>query len=392
MPDDVQVMDRISQANSFFVRNVSGLRCSWEISRIGLLSFDIPLADLPAQAVPPERLVRKWVKYVHPTAGPWGGVIQSINVQNGIVSIDAESWGAMLRGVLTRSVTKTDIFGAVAEVINGVSGLTGITFGSFSTTEAGQADNYPVTNPNQEADFYVNGQDIYESFLPEVLDVLYRESGWRASLRGLGWTIDPDTRVMNVDFTIGRNLVQTVTLQDRRDSIDSGWTDDAEDLYNHVTVKAGFNDTRQEPNMVPWCYKYAKNKPRTWNNCTKKGTKQQGFNSIPFQNEGTATFFNTPSINEFGRRELYIEEDRVFGSRNIFEQYASDLATRLSRNEQMVTVEIADEGGLFSQFREGDVVFGILSNNSWQGRMVCRNRAYDSSRGTMTVSGEGERA
>src|SRR4051794_1025287 len=74
---DVQIGDRLTFANSFFIRNMSQLQVSWALSRKGALSGLFPRSLLPA-GVTDGSLMGKWVKYQHPTAGAWGGKVVNV--------------------------------------------------------------------------------------------------------------------------------------------------------------------------------------------------------------------------------------------------------------------------------------------------------------------------
>jgi hypothetical protein len=250
MPDDLIVGDRISFGSQVRIPNVSNLRCSWEISRIGLLSCDIPERDLLAlfasqpvsswwRGKSPKHLLRKWVKWTHPTAGTWGGVITSVSGENGIISIDAQSWAAMFQDVLIWGLKPAGILANLQAAIVAAEKHTGIKWGGVAGLE-GSPDDYTFADFQADAAFFADGQKLHD-FLEAVMQRLYAQYGWASGLRRLDWHIDPDTRVFRIDPTYGRNLIQTVAIRDRVHVVSSAWTDDAEDVFNYVHLWASYN-------------------------------------------------------------------------------------------------------------------------------------------------------
>lgn len=105
----------------------------------------------------------------------------------------------------------------------------------------------------------------------------------------------------------------------------------------------------------------------------------------------TFTAWNTTSINDYGKREITVVKSGVFANADLAREYAAALVNQLARNEQLVTMEIAEtpeDPTLFAKFREGDVIGVSLANSGRYGNLLVRSRAYDATRGTMLVSGE----
>jgi hypothetical protein len=239
-------------------------------------------------------------------------------------------------------------------------------------------------------EFFTNGQDIYDSFLPSVMQKLYDDSGWRASLRGLGWTIDPDTRIMTVDFTLGRNLINSVHLVDRIHSVSSGWTDDIEEIWNWIVLTGKFNVPTTITTYEARCTQWKKHKPQTDNFCVNwvnVPTTTAGVSQV----QGSVTAINQASVNQWGPRQALISRDLTFPDQATMQYFATLIATVMSYDRQLVTMEIVDEYGRFADFREGDIVLGSQINNAWHGRLAVHTRAFESATGVLTVSGLGER-
>lgn len=411
MPDDVRISDRLSDANAFLLRNVSNLRCSWEISRIGLLTFDVPVADLPAAALPVKRNLRKWIKYVHPTAGPWGGVVTSLAVRDGICTFDCESWAAMLRGVTTTGITQTAISTGLQQAIDNVKTVTGISWGSFQNPSPGEPDVYTTAEIIPGGTFFANGQDLYNAFLPSVMDRLYDEHGWKSNLRSMAWNIDPETRKFFLDMTYGRDLTQTVALRDRVHNLQSSWTDDVEDIANILLFSAAYNYIWQKPvytwtvitpgvpgtpggECIEWKRKRGKDKcvavapPTPAVDAVADWVQTGTTPAIATAPATTVAKRNETSIAEFGPITAVLAVPTVFDSEAALNQTAQTIVNVLGRNEQIVTIECADVGGIWASFREGDIIGVDLANSGRTGNMVVRTRALDTSRPVMIVSGE----
>lgn len=381
MPNDLIIGNRITFKDPVRIRAVSNLRCSWEISKLGMLTCDVPMADLPPSLLPEESMLRKWVKFEHPTAGLWGGLVQSVTNRNGIITLDCESWAAMLKGVL--SIDIGGMKGAVTGLraaIETAATKTGIKWGTIAEPSPTEPDRYTIAYVVVDADFFYDGQDLYDELIPAVMDEMYLKNAWRSSLRSLAWNIDPETRAFNIDYTYGRDLTKTVQLKDRVHNLDSGWTDDVDDITNSVIYTGNIGTEDKSKPLY--------GDPEKQKDGTVKPGPIIGYATI--STPTTIKVINSASIAQYGLREAVYEETTnvVFADDATMRTRAQQLTATLSRNEQLVTVECADVGGIWSQFREGDIIGVDLSNSGRTGNMVARARAYDSTRDTMIVSGE----
>lgn len=391
---DVRISDRLTDLNPVVVPDVGNLKVSWEMSRAGQMTFDIPVRDVPP-ALPITNLISKWIRYTHPTAGDWGGVIISANPQDGLLSVSAESWAAMLRGVVTvAGYAGGGLQGAIQSaavsqphgILRGVSVLQGANF-------------------IPDVSFYAAEQDILDALLPAYLDAYLQQNGWLITgIQGAGWNVDPIARTFNFYHQYGRDLTATVGLHDGVHNVTSGWSDDADDIFNRIALYAAhnytvyiqeeFTDYHQVPNT---------NALTRWKRTNRKKPKPPATIKEPFTNyrqvpqTGIAAepaYGNVvASQARYGVRNARIaQSDITYATFQLKQNAANALAVQFARNEQLVTVECADVDSIWAQFREGDMIGVTLSNNGVQGRMVARVRALDLSpgRGVMTVSGEAE--
>ena len=363
---DIVIADRISDANQRRIRGTSNLQVSWELSYAGQLSCELPLLDLRQYGFQPLDLLARWIHYEHPTAGPWGGVITNVAARDGIVTINAESWAAELKGVPT-SRSLAGSFTLIAELrhqIDLVRGDTGILPGLFAL---GSVD--PAIS-----DWAVDdGQDLYESFLPEVLSRWEQaESGAITALQAYGWNVDPVTRKFNFDGSYGFDRSQSVLLLDGFHNTSSEYSDDLEDVINRVYISGTVN------------YQYTESVPY------RNNRGQLGYQQIIHSGRQThhAAATNETSRGRYGLRSLSLQEDHP--SAAAIDAAALERVGWLARTERPVSIETADVGGVWSRFREGDIVGVGLGNSGAWGRMVVRSRALDVARGTMRVAGEAE--
>lgn len=396
MPDVVIFDPRTNYANRVELKNVANLQCSWEVSRIGLMTFDFMLRDLPG-GVLPHNQIRRWVEFKHPTAGTWGGVVTSVTVHNGVVSFDCESYAAMLRGLQTVALQGTaDVWTAVKRSIENIAAVSGISWGGVigSAPNPGEPDDsYGVANPTVSAAQLSNGQDTYD-FLLAMIDLMYTESAWKSGLRTIGWNINPDTRVLTIDYTYGRYVANTVKVLDGRHVVDSSWTDDATDVYNNVTLTANYNDAyyvaevgHTQTTQGRCIRKNHHHKCVEWEQISTYVVDVQGYWQ-PTLGQATVVASNAASIARFGRKDFYAVSPNTFGTRDLVQAHANLVVGALSRNEQLVSAEINNEDAIWLGFREGDAIGVELGNNGRNGVMIVRTRAWDSTRDTMLISGE----
>lgn len=362
---DLIIADRVSDANQRRIRGVSGLQVSWELSYAGELSCQLPLRDLQQAGFQPLDLTAKWLHYEHPTAGPWGGVITDVSGSDGIVAINAQTWAAELQGV---SAARSGVtYGLMAELerqIDLASAMTGIRPGRF---DYGGTDVQVTDSPINDS------EDLYESFLPMVLERWEDANGWRGDgMQAFGWNIDPVTRVFRFDASYGTDLSWRVGLLDGRHNTHSEFSDSLMDVVNRVHLVGSVNGQYTET------VSYRNNRGQLrYRTITHTGVQTH---------HAIAT--NDLSIARYGSRELPVRRD--YPTAAAMDAAALDRVTYLAVPLRPVTIETADVDGSWAKFREGDLISLGIENSGVRGRMVVRHRALDVARGTMRVSGEAQ--
>jgi hypothetical protein len=363
---DVIISDRLSDRNERRLLGTIGLQVSWELSHAGMLTFDVPLTDLIKAGLDARTLLGKWIRYAHPTAGPWGGLITQVAPSDGIVGVTAESWAAALRGSVTPGVrTAGDIIRGLKLAIESVYPETGIRFGSALTDER---------HVQADLSFFERGQDIYEQFLPAVMDEWYAAFGGREiTLQAAGWNVDPASRNFRFDASYGTDNSATVSLADGVHNTYSEWSEDLADIGNVVYLTAEANYRYSQTRMVR----------------RRRGKKPKTV-TVTDVAEFTAIGTNLTSVRQHGSRVVILHEDTLYPSTSALSQAALERALFLSRPQRLVRIDCADVDGVWATFREGDIITADLSNNGVKGPMVVRNRFLDTTSGVMTVSGESE--
>ena len=388
MPDglsDIIVADRLSDANQRRIPATSNLQVSWELSRAGMLSCEAPYRDIAAAGVTVGDLLGKWVHYTHPTAGPWGGQIVSASGGDtpGVITINAEGWASCLRGVYgdgNLTGGGNTVITHVRNIVTANTAQTGIVFGE-------------ITGASSGASLFDETWDFYESILPGVIEYIFNRTP--PTLLPVGYTVDPLTRKLYVKTAIGTDRSAAVKLADRVTNVESSWSDDASDFTNYL-VLTGKYDKRTGYSAVTGtkevCDKWKKKKNGT--KVCLKSHKEDVWGTKYRTDEiaGTVVALNQASINQYGRKgETIATEDWfVYDSLTDMKSQAQRLLASRVQNQQLVSITCTDVDGLWSTFREGDVVAVDLSNSGRVGKMAVRSRAIDVSRGIMIVAGEAE--
>jgi hypothetical protein len=346
---EIIISDRLSDANQRRLP-VSNVSCSWELSAVGTLTCEAQVNDLLTYGVDHKTLLSKWIRYRHPTAGPWGGIIQTLDVDNGTLAIGAESWASALRGATTKAniAAGSRMIATLMQQIDLNAADTGVSRGVQDTS----ISSYQAVDVLPEFDFFAEGQDLLEQFIPNVMQRWYEEFDWMNRLQAAGWNVDPVTRRFKFDSTYGDDLSARAAIRERQHTVHAGWSADTADIINRVLVPS------------------TKKVQGEWVNYMVEAIEP-----ISFAKHGPKT--RTYSVDDPG------------DSRD-FQSWANQRATWLAREEQSVTVDVVDESDLFAYVREGDILGVKLTNSRVSGRMVIRSRALTVTTGVMTVSGEAE--
>lgn len=363
-PSDVVVSDRLSDANQVRFRGTTGLNVSWSLSRAGGMTFEVPYYDLARYGfVNPLDLRGKWIRYEHPTAGKWGGVVMNVAPSNRVVVIGAESWEIALQGVATRGGggPKFGLITMLMQQVDQVSSLTGIRRGTMDL--GGQGEVWVLDSP------VASGVDLYDTFIPSVLDRWVADRIKTPRLQAAGWGVDPETRRLSFDSTYGVDRSASVSLMAGRHVVGTDLSADLGNVVNTVFITGKVNYTWTEGGG-----RGGKGKRRT-KRVTRTGVKMESVIGV-----------NVASRNRFGEKAVVFRQD--FPSSSKMQAEANSRARSLTLDTINASVQTADVNGLWALIREGDIIHARLAGDGVSGKMVVRERHLDVGAGIMTYAGE----
>lgn len=322
----------------------AGLSCSWEVNRAGTLSCQVPVADLVAAGWAGSPL-GGWVRFEHPTAGAWGGVVTAGNPGDGIWDIAAQSFHVLAR---KRLVKLSD---AEEEPASGTpGGLLRQAFALASLGIEGFSDPIRLTlgtiwegGPTIEV-VYAN-EDLYERVLPSLADEL-----------GYEWGVTAD-RVLNFGQRLGTDKSATVKLvQGRHIAVDA---QAVEDLWGVENVLMAQGVGRLTLGGLSALYRI------------------------------TALAINEASVDAFGAMMAVRDYGGPYDSENAIRKLAEAEVGVSGLPPVAVSLPVVDEEGVWADVREGDDVTVVLGLTGLRLKLRVMVRALDLASGVQTVSGIG---
>lgn len=174
---------------------VAGVNASWLVSEAGDFSAFVRADDLRKAGVADlDALAGRWVRWEHPEAGAWGGVVAAVRVDGAEVEIAAKSFHVLLRKRLTprRRWPTTASAGVVARAL----------LRHASRAEATHVVVGAIDEGLPEVRFTWDRQDVYEDALPSL-----------AGAAGAEWAVDADRRFSFVR-RLGEDKSASVKLVD----------------------------------------------------------------------------------------------------------------------------------------------------------------------------------
>jgi hypothetical protein len=411
----VTIWDRLTTAaNAKTLPAVADLSASWELSRVGLLSFRVPYRDAIHAGLRMDTLLAKWISYTHPILGTWGGSINSFSGEDGYITINAESWEAGLRGFTGLGGTSAVPQGIVSNVNNGTSqhGITAVlTDQQIGNTRA--------------VDWFRADSDLLDSIFGQSLLFFMSQQFINPTNRPPeGFRVMPDTRRFVARDRFGQDRRATVKFADRVNLVSSSFSDDLSDVFSVVRLTAQYKkpvthqlDTSHCVQCLP-CKEESSDKGKK-----KKGKKKKKKGKVTTKPMGTPPNCNcgcaktepdTQQVNEdtsytaiyeipgmvakYGRRYVDLtpytaageSDDTVYATQQNIINIAQTVAIDYTYNRQLVTVELPYTSGLWTMFGLGDLVSVELGNSGVYGAMVVRAMGVDVARDVLSVSGEAD--
>src|SRR5262245_18808546 len=151
---------------------VVAVNVSWELNNVGSFSAFTRLADLRDHGCAGE-LKGSWLEWHHPLAGAWGGVISGRPINDGVVELAAEGWGALLRHHPLGDWMRLNPGPAAGLARRGIP--------AADADEPTYLSLAPVDEYGEWVGFRSGGQDLLDDYLPELVDA-----------GRLEWYVDPD--------------------------------------------------------------------------------------------------------------------------------------------------------------------------------------------------------
>lgn len=305
---------------------VSGVQCNWEVSRAGALSCLVAETELRELGTTID--VGNWLRYDHPTAGSWGGIVTSTRPITGSVEIGAESFHVLFRkrrAPVSARLTTASSGGHVKRLLDTLSKENPTWLTKKTIRQGGIL--FPAS---------WNGEDVYDQVLPSI-----------AALGDSEWDVDAD-RVFIWDSRIGTDLSSSVAL---RESLQiTGDTTLTEDLWTVENAIIG-----------------------------RSADGKRSFEQV-----------DTASILTHGRLEATHTYSDTTGSIATKQRAKSDVAEK--KDPALTPdVSIVDRDGSFAAFRHGDSVTLVLPSANAIVVYRVMARGVDVQGGVMKLTGYVER-
>jgi len=324
---------------------VADIRFSFEVNRAGTLSCRVPVTDL-VKAGWSGNLLGAWVRYNHPTAGAFGGVVTSATYGDGIADIGAQSFHILARKRLVKTSDAKD---------DAYSGTPGGLFRRFfrqadaiRESDSGKMllrlGNVWLGGPTLELSFA--DEDFYETVIPALTDDL-----------GYEWSVDADRNV-RFERSIGANRTARVTLTEGLEIASARWSDDLWTIDNTI-------------------YAY--------------GTSRVRRNGREATYRVSTVATNNRSIDRYGSLQAVRDYGGPYESAATIRLLAQAEVGDLIDPPAAVELTVVDVNDCWSQFREYDTIRIALPQSNIVADLKVINRAIDVPAGTMTVSGKGYR-
>lgn len=330
---------------------VADLQCSWEVSRAGSLGCRIPVADL-VKAGWTQPALGAWVRYDHPTAGAWGGVVTNATYADGILEIGAQSFHILTRKRLVKTGELDDapVSGTPGNLYKKLFALADTGYDGVDRIALGRGTVNTSAGPQLELSFV--DDDFYETVIPAITtDVAAGPQGtWE-------WHVDADRQI---DFGPSRpaTVGQTRRMREGIEIASARWS---ADLWPVANVIVAYGIIKRYD---------------------KKRDKE-----VRFREQAIAV--NPESIARYGALIETRSYPQTFASVGAL-QNAARAAVGIAANPPAAAeLTLVDHNDAFAAFREGDWIGVDLPLSGLTGQVRVMIRALDVSAGTMIVTGEG---
>ncbi len=306
-----------------------GASASWEVSAAGVFSAFVSLADLPV-GIAPTNLRGRWLRWEHPTAGAWGGIVTSVSRDGSAVEIGATGFADLTRGrVVRRSISMQAA--SPGSTFRRLLSEMAREEPSWLTLVRADEDGAPVA-------ISLAAGEPFDDVIAQIADQ-----------SGTEWRVDADR---NVEYAqeVGRDLTSSVCLYEGVQVAEHRWVDDYWAVQNQLV---GFG---AEPERE------------------RGGGRLEG-----------AVVADAASVARFGPVEGSLTYLDTRSAITIAPRLKRELA-RTADPPAIVELTILDVGGVFAHFREGDRFRVVLGSAQVAATFRPMVRAIDEE-GVMALSG-----
>lgn len=337
---------------------LNDIRVSWEINTAGMMSGGVPVALLAELGLPLDDLGGYWVLWEHPLLGRWSGIITSCAVaQDRVMQLTAETHHVLLRKIFQAAtggvrgpVPRMYPGQLVKWVLDDVAAIRA-QVGDASYLAAGtiETGHQPVEVEWELADYY-----------DEVMPALTRDIGYE-------WDVTPDL-IVNFGRTLGSDLRSSVRLAEGVEISTFSLDSDVWDVTNALTGIGTFYSAAQGR------------------------IKKPGFRDKIVLNERWdmpvgEVARSASSIQRYG----VLAEAKDYGFIQTAAAIVGLLANDLTRGinpPAALTLEVVPIGTYWATFSHGDIIKVNLGSIGLELDFRIMVRAYDSTTGVLTLSGD----
>jgi hypothetical protein len=336
------------------------LQCSWEIGNAGTLSARVPTRDVLAAGLTND-LRGKFVVFEHPTAGKWSGTITASPKSDGIMEVAAQSMAINLNKRLVSGTWNAPPGSALTQAFSQANS------GAPTYITLGQVD-----GSGAAAEFSFAFEDMYDSVLPAL-----------TSDYGFEWHVSP-LGILTFARRIGTDLQSSVRIEEGREILTGRWIDDMFPIVNRIIgIGVGMTPGSAEQGYNKKKKKKSGKKKNKWV-VTAPATPDAYYNIAPM------AVLDGASVARYGALEEFIAAGYVGDSNGLNNFLKTRLANRSGDFASSGEFTLADVGGIFGKFREGDTVGVTLGLSGVSGIMRVMVRALDLNTNTLSISGSGK--
>lgn len=361
------------------------IMASWEVNRAGSLTLSW---DIYADGAMPSSMLGSVIRFTHDTAGRWDGIVTQTTAEFPKASLMAQSYEIVGKKRLAAipTVKKTAPGIVLKAALDSLATVPGLPVTLKYDKNAKKGDpGYIDTVSRQISIGGTPAIDFYDELIPQLTTDI-----------GMEWRVDGDRKVTYQPF-IGDDKSGSVYLN----FYDNWGTDSTKaslvsmrvvyDLFSIVNYIDGFG---MQQTTTTKSSTAAQTKSTAAGRKVKVPKKKPG---PPVTNTGTtmnptsaytpieSKIYSKDSTDHWGSVMVRRDYPRI----DTTDELNARIGEELSREKLLkgvYTLEVTDVDGIWSKFREGDLVFVGVTNDAAKVRVMARS--LDVERGVMTLACE----